>query len=154
MCEFNQSIKYFGISLVLTCMLIPVRTWDSSHPHILALRLLLLLVVVQILVMLLLWQHRLNPTLLPNTTTRPSNTARDCAGKFGVRATVVDHHTAVVQYILRTLWPKGVETGVLEYVLVSPQLFVEFLGLSDPATITHNFYGFIQKMFPLMCNFL
>ena len=83
-----QSTVHFGVSLALTRMLIPARTWD-----ILALRLLLLLVVVQIMVM----QQRLNPTLLPNITTRPSNTASDCAGTFSVRATVVDHHTTVDQ---------------------------------------------------------
>ena len=59
------------------------------------LRLLLLLVVEQIMVMLLLWQQRLNPTLLPNITTRPSNTTSVCAGMFSVRATVVDHHATV-----------------------------------------------------------
>ena len=90
--------------------------------HILALRLLLLLVMVQIIVMLLLWQQRLNRTLLPNITTRPSTTASDCAGTFSVRATIVDHHTTVGQQLFGTLWPKGVETGVLEYVLVSPAL--------------------------------
>ena len=37
------------------------------------------------------------PTLLPNITTRPSNTASVCAGTFSVRATVVDHHTTVFQ---------------------------------------------------------
>ena len=63
----------------------------------LALRSLLLFVVVQIMVMLLLWQQRLNRTLLPKITTRPNNTTSDCVGTFSVRATVVDHHATVVQ---------------------------------------------------------
>ena len=83
------STVYFGVSLALTRMLNWARTWASYHPHIFALRLLLLLVVEQIMVMLLLWQQRLNPTVLPNITTRPSNTA-------SVWATVVDHHATVV----------------------------------------------------------
>ena len=125
-------------------MLIPARTWAPEHLHILALRLLLLLAVVQIMVMFLLWQQRLNLTLLPNITTRPSNTASDCAGTFSIRATVVDHHATVDQQLLRTLWPKAWRLACW-CTPWSAQLLVDFLGLSDPATITHNSYGFIPK---------
>ena len=88
------------------------------------------------MVMLLLWQQRLNPTLLPDITTRPSNTASDCAGTLSVRDTI-----AYPLAKRRGDWRAGLRPS-------QPSSLLSFWGYPSPLQ------GFIQKNVPAHVNFL